>query len=170
MVTEIVVEELVEAEKESVRKLLVESYQQFQNGFDDPKFWESYLEDIITSVDSTDVDKILVARDEKEILGTVQLFETAEKAYSGQTVEIYAPFIRLLAVHPNARGRGVAQKLLNACIDYAKQKESKSVYLFTGAPMVKAIRLYEYLGFVRDLEEENKLDGMGAMCYRYDLN
>ena len=170
MKTEIVVEELVETDKESVRKLLVDSYQQYENGFDDPKFWEHYLEDIIASVDNTDVDKILVARDDKEILGTVQLFETAEKAYSGQKVEIYAPFIRLLGVHPNARGRGVAQKLLNACVDYAKQKEAKSIYLFTGDPMVKAIRLYEYFGFVRDLEEENKLGGMGAKCYRFDLN
>jgi len=83
MKTEIVVEELVETDKESVRKLLVDSYQQYENGFDDPKFWEHYLEDIIASVDNTDVDRILVARDDKEILGTVQLFETAEKAYSG---------------------------------------------------------------------------------------
>lgn len=170
MITEIVVEELLEADKARVQKLLVESYQQYENGFDDPKFWESYLEDIITSLDSTDVDRILIARDDQEILGTVQLFETAEKAYSGHPVHINAPFIRLLGVHPNARGRGVAQKLLTACVDYAKEKNAKSIYLFTGDPMIKAIQLYEYYGFVRDIEEENKLGGMeGAKCYRFDL-
>ncbi|MEI4769764.1 GNAT family N-acetyltransferase [Psychrobacillus sp. FJAT-51614] len=170
MITEIVVEILNEADKERVQKLLVDSYLQYENGFDDPKFWEGYLEDIITSVDSPDVDKILVARDEQEILGTVQLFETAEKAYAGHPLDIHAPFIRLLGVHPNARGRGVARKLLDACLDYAREKEAKSIYLFTGDSMVKAIRLYEYYGFVRDFEEESKLGDMaGARCYRFDL-
>jgi|SRR4051812_3016714 GNAT superfamily N-acetyltransferase len=169
MTTDVIVNELVEEEKEVVQKLLVGSYQQFKEGFNDPIFWEKYVNGMVSSVDNPYVDKILVAKHKGEILGTVQLFETAEKAYDGESVDIQAPFIRLLAVHPKARGLGIGQELMKACVQYAKQKDSKSIYLFTGDIMVAAIRLYEKCGFARDLEEEEKNRQMNVICYRLDL-
>src|SRR4051812_32436004 len=118
MTNDLVVEELVKEEKEIVQQVLVESYQQYEHTFANPEFWGKYLEEIIASVDNPYVDKILVAKQDQNILGTVQLFETAEKAYKGMEVPIFSPFIRLLAVHPNARGRGVAQELLKASVRY----------------------------------------------------
>ncbi len=169
MSNDIVVEELVEIEKDDVRKVLVESYQQYEDAFEDPDFWDKYLGEIKSSLEYPYVDKILVAKLDGDILGTVQLFETAEKAYVGKSVKINAPFIRLLAVHPKSRGHGVGKKLINACVNYAKDKEAKSIYLFTGPAMTAAIRLYEKFGFVRDFEEEENNRDMDVICYRYDL-
>ncbi len=169
MSNEVGVEEMLDTEKETVRNILVESYQQYEDVFEDPKFWDKYLGEIKTSLEYPYVDKILVAKLDDEILGTVQLFETAEKAYVGESVEIDAPFIRLLGVHPKSRGHGVGKALIQACINYAKDKGAKSIYLFTGPMMEAAIRLYERSGFVRDLEEEENNRDMQVICYRYDL-
>lgn len=169
LTSQISVEELVEEEKEKVQTLLIDSYQQYEHSFSDPEFWRGYLDDIKSSLENPFVDRILVAKLGQEIVGTVQLFKTAEKAYKQMEVPIYAPFIRLLAVHPKARGRGIAIELLKACVAYAKEIEAKSIYLFTGDEMAKAIRLYEWFGFKRDLPIGFVNDNNSPKCYRFDL-
>lgn len=169
LISNIIVEELVEEEKGNVQELLIASYQQYEHSFSDPEFWKGYLEDIKTSLDNPYVDRILVAKQGSDILGTVQLFKTAEKAYKRMEVPIYDPFIRLLAVHPKARGRGIAIELLKACVNYAKEIEAKSIYLFTGNEMAKAIRLYEWFGFKRDFTREFVNNDNSPKCYRFDI-
>ncbi len=68
-------------------------------------------------------------------------FRSSEKAYQRPELQIYFPIIRLLAVHPEARGRGVAQELLKASVHYAKSKGQPTLYLHSGDRMHKAIRL-----------------------------
>lgn len=43
MINTIVVDELIEADKETVRRLLVESYQQYEHEYSNPEAWEGYL-------------------------------------------------------------------------------------------------------------------------------
>ncbi|MFP3490614.1 GNAT family N-acetyltransferase, partial [Staphylococcus sp. SIMBA_130] len=73
-----------------------------------PQGWKDYSERIVSSIDNPNVDKILVAKINQDILGSLQLFRSAEKAYEKPELQIQAPIIRLLGVHPSARGRGVA--------------------------------------------------------------
>ena len=169
VLNQIIIDELVEDEKETVRRLLVESYQQYEHEYSSPQVWEEYLANITSSVDNPDVDKILVAKTDQHILGTLQLFETSEKAYQRPELQIFSPIIRLLAVHPEARGRGVAQELLKACVQYAKSKGSNKLYLHSGDKMQKAIRLYEWLGFKRDQSKEFMNNDILVKCYRLDL-
>lgn len=91
LTSQISVEELVEEEKEKVQTLLIDSYQQYEHSFSDPEFWRGYLDDIKSSLENPYVDRILVAKQGQEIVGTVQLFKTAEKAYKRMEVPIYAP-------------------------------------------------------------------------------
>ncbi|MEH7082553.1 GNAT family N-acetyltransferase [Neobacillus drentensis] len=170
MVTkQIIIEELVEEEKEAVRRLLVESYQQYEHEYTNPNQWEDYLANIKASVDNPDVKKILIAKNNVNILGTLQLFESSEKAYQKPELQIFSPIIRLLAVHPQARGRGVAQELLKAGLQFAKSQGANKLYLHTGDKMQKAIRLYEWFGFKRDQTKEFMNNDILVKCYRFDI-
>lgn len=169
MAISVVITELQEEEKELVRQVLVESYQQYENKYASPEIWEEYLQQIRASIDNPQVDKILVAKSNQDVLGTLQLFESSEKAYGISELQIFSPIIRLLAVHPKARGQGVAQTLLKASIDYAKQKGASSIYLHSSDRMQKAIQLYEWLGFKRDETKEFQKYDTLVKCFRLDL-
>jgi GNAT superfamily N-acetyltransferase len=170
MVTnQIIIDELVEDEKETVRRLLVESYQQYEHEYTNPHQWEDYLANIKASVDNPDVKKILIAKNNVNILGTLQLFESSEKAYQKPELQIFSPIIRLLAVHPQARGRGVAQELLKAGLHFAKSQGANKLYLHTGDKMQNAIRLYEWFGFKRDQTKEFMNNDILVKCYRFDI-
>jgi len=171
MIQAIIIEELTDEHKEAVQQLLVESYAQYKHSVEDEEFWNLYVQGMVDSVNSPHVDRILVANDGDEILGTVQLFDNAKNSYEGMGMEITItdPFIRLLAVHPKARGKGIARELLKACLLYGKEKNADSVYLFTGEIMEKAIQLYERFGFKRDSQHEFENAGSYTRCYRYDL-
>ncbi|MBS4210131.1 GNAT family N-acetyltransferase [Bacillus sp. FJAT-50079] len=170
MVDTVIVQDLVEEEKEAVRQLLVESYLQYEQGYTDPQVWKDYLQDIIASVDNPHVDKILVAKNGQGIIGSLQLFQSSDLAYERPELQIYSPIIRLLAVHPSARGHGVAQALLKASVDYAKALGAENLYLHTSDSMQKAIRLYEWLGFKRDQTKEFMKSDILVKCYRFDLS
>ena len=115
------------------------------------------------------MDKILIAKSDDKILGTLQLFLSSEKAYQRPELQIFSPIIRLLAVHPEARGRGIAQELLKMSLQYAKSKRAKELYLHSGDKMQTAISLYEWFGFKRDQTKEFYHNENLVKCYRYDL-
>lgn len=169
MINQIIIEEVRETEKEALRRLLVDSYHQYQHSYREPAAWQEYLATIKASVDNPAVAKILVAKSDSQILGTLQLFESSEKAYQKPDLQIYSPIIRLLAVHPKARGHGIAQELLKAAAHYAKSIGASELYLHSSDIMQKAIRLYEWTGFKRDRTKEFKKNDLWVKCYRLDL-
>ena len=67
----------------------------------------------------------------------------AEQAVPGEAV------IRMLAVAPQARGRGIGEALVRACLDAAREDGCTVVRLSSQEEMTAAHRLYERLGFVR---------------------
>ncbi len=77
---------------------------------------------------------------------------------------------RLLAVDPQARGQGVGEALVRACIDVCIGDGAQALVLWTRPTMTAAQRLYERLGFVRvpDRDEEDPR-GFTRMVYRLAL-
>jgi ribosomal protein S18 acetylase RimI-like enzyme len=97
---------------------------------------------------------LLVALDDgtDDILGTVVLAEPGspwQDLGQGDEVEF-----RMLATLAPARGRGVGETLVRACIDRAKAAGAPRLVLSTGPEMTAAHRLYERLGFVRVPERD----------------
>ncbi|AXI11115.1 N-acetyltransferase [Oceanobacillus zhaokaii] len=164
----ITVNELDPNEIERLRHVLLESYQQYEEYYT-PQGWKDYANIIVSSIDNPNVDKIFVAKLNNDILGSLQLFQTAEKAYKLPELQIQAPIIRLLGVHPNARGRGVATELVKAVIKNAEVHGESHVYLHTTDFMVNAIKIYEKLGFVRDVSKDFSRNGILSKCYRFDI-
>lgn len=156
-------------EMDQVSQLIVESYSEYQESYENIQDWLDYAESLRESVHNPFVDRILVAREGEEILGSLQLFTDSETAYNKPDLEIFSPIIRMLAVSPSARGKGIAQALLRESISYAREKGAMHIYLHSTDKMADAIRLYEWLGFKRDTSKEfNKLN-FTVKCYRYDL-
>lgn len=81
-----------------------------------------------------------------DVVGTITL-----APYATSYAEIAEPGeleLRMLAVAPGARGRGVAARLVTAALREAVARRARGVVLSTLAEMATARRLYDRLGFV----------------------
>jgi ribosomal protein S18 acetylase RimI-like enzyme len=121
----------------------------------------AYLRDELQKPDSPYLDqlratkrraleaRLLVAEDRTtgEILGTTTYCPTGSP-----WCEISGPDegeFRMLAVSPTARGKGVGEALVRACLKEAVAEGKSSVVLSSSTMMAAAHRLYERLGFTR---------------------
>ena len=78
--------------------------------------------------------------------------------------------LRLLTVASAARGRGIAEALVNASIESAVEWGVDEVVLDTGDQNLAAQRLYERMNFSRNPQREQELaasssDGIGSFVY-----
>lgn len=88
-------------------------------------------------------DASWIAEREGEILGS--LFLVREDEHTAR--------LRLLYVEPTARGMGLATRLLEQSIAYAREKSYRRLVLFTTDSNIAARRIYEKLGFTLAREE-----------------
>jgi ribosomal protein S18 acetylase RimI-like enzyme len=79
--------------------------------------------------------------------------------------------IRMLAVAPEAQGRGVGEALSRACVDRARAAGRGQIVLHSTDRMVAAHRLYERLGFARDVSLDwEPAPGFWLRGFRLRLN
>ncbi|MFC1417341.1 GNAT family N-acetyltransferase [Streptacidiphilus cavernicola] len=77
---------------------------------------------------------------------------------------------RMLAVSPAARGRGVGEALVRACLDRAGELGLRRVVMSTQPSMVYAYRIYERLGFVRTPERDwSPMPDIPLLTYAVEL-
>ncbi|MFG3103431.1 GNAT family N-acetyltransferase [Streptomyces sp. NPDC048182] len=97
--------------------------------------------------------EVLVAAADGRVLGGVAFVPSG-----GPMADIAGPGeaeIRMLAVAHEARGRGVGEALVRACVERARAVEGcRGVVLSTQRAMRGAHRLYERLGFRRSPERD----------------
>ncbi|NUT03270.1 MAG: GNAT family N-acetyltransferase, partial [Hamadaea sp.] len=67
--------------------------------------------------------------------------------------------LRILLVDPIARGRGVGQRLVRACVDFARGVGYARMMLWTNDPLVSARKIYLAEGF--QLVESEEHDSFG---------
>jgi ribosomal protein S18 acetylase RimI-like enzyme len=79
-----------------------------------------------------------------------------------------AASFRMLAVDAAARGRGVGQALVEACLDRARAAGRDALSLYTRPFMTAAHRMYERLGFERLPEIDWEFEP-GEWLYAYRL-
>ena len=78
--------------------------------------------------------------------------------------------VRMLAVAPGARGRGVGEALVRRCLDRARELGQQAVVLSTMDKMAAAHRIYERLGFTRVPDRDwSPVPGVTLLAYRRDL-
>lgn len=169
MVQTIEITLLEERDKAQVRQVLIEGYTQYKASYKDEADWLEYLQAIEHSLENPVLDRVLVAKEGEKVLGSLQIYLDAATAYAGAELDFKAPIVRLLVVHPDARGKGIAQKLLEESFAYAKSLQAPKLYLHTSDMMAAAIKLYEKLGFKRDYTKEFYKKDILVKCYAYDI-
>lgn len=77
--------------------------------------------------------------------------------------------IRLLFLEPHARGLGLGRRLVEACVNFAREKGYRRVTLWTHKELSAARAIYAKLGFVKTGEESHDDWGGKATSEFWDL-
>lgn len=131
--------------------------------------WLAYREEIGDVRSRLGVATLVVAEDRGRILGAITYFPDACKEAHATWPPAWA-VIRLLAVHPDARGRGLGRLLTEACIQRARNTGCRAIGLHTTEFMAVARAMYERMGFTRVPEHDFwPMPQLQVMAYRLDL-
>ena len=137
-----------------------------------PAHWDGYRQSIVATLAAAAPGTQIVALDDDRVVGAVLLYPAGASmgVPGGAFVTLTRPEVRLLAVAPSARGRGVGAALMNECIHRARTAGATALTLHTTDLMQAAMRLYERLGFERAQELDlEPAPGIIAKGYRLDL-
>jgi GNAT superfamily N-acetyltransferase len=103
------------------------------------------------------------------VLGTVT-FCPADSRYRELARADEAEF-RMLAVRPDAQGRGIGRALTEACVDRARAQGFRALVLSTPAGAALPHRLYESMGFVREPARDwSPVPGVDLIAYSLALD
>ena len=156
-------------ELDAVARLTVEAYTR------DYRLSETYRRSLVEVHDRARSGEVWVAEDTAtgELLGTV--WTPREGSRLSDVARDDELDFRLLAVAPDARGRGIGAALTEHVIGLARIRGVRRVVLNTGSSMVGAQRLYERLGFVRLPEREGRIEVepgffVDLLAFGYDLD
>lgn len=134
-----------------------------------PSAWQAFERAMNAVLEDSGEAAPIVADDDGRIVGSVFLYPGGSNAYAPDEA-IAAPEFRLLAVAPNARGRGIGRALVQECIRRAEDAGATEIGLHTSASFVTAIAMYERMGFVRAPDRDFRPDGAElVMGYRLPL-
>lgn len=137
-------------EHAALADLTVAAYAALEDGVLDDGY-EAEMRDVAGRIAAGDV--VLVAVDGDRLLGGVTYVDdpaspSAEFDGDGEAG------IRMLAVAPDAQGRGVGSALAAACVEVARQRGARRIVLHSTPWMTGAHRIYGRLGFRRAPERD----------------
>jgi GNAT superfamily N-acetyltransferase len=116
-----------------------------------------------------DAEVIVAADEDGTLLGGVTYVPGPGSA-AAEFTEDDAAGIRMLAVDPAAQRRGVGVALSRACVDRARDAGKAQIVLHSTDRMTTAHRLYERLGFTRDISLDwEPLPGVWLRGFRLRL-
>jgi GNAT superfamily N-acetyltransferase len=127
--------------------------------------WARYLAEMADAATRAAQGVLLVAVEDGEVVGTVSLY----LAPGSMQWRPDDAMLRLLAVDPAARGRGIGQALLRACLERARAAGKRRMALHTTEWMASARAMYERAGFVREPEGDAELPGVTIIAYAAEL-
>jgi GNAT superfamily N-acetyltransferase len=138
-----------EGDRGAIEAVTLAAYQQYAAVM--PAHWEAYRQNILATLAAVEPAMQVVAEQAGGIVGTVILYPagTVLAIPGSPSITRTLPEVRLLAVTPEGRGRGVGEALMRECILRAGQSGVTALTLHTTDMMRAAMRLYDRLGFQR---------------------
>jgi ribosomal protein S18 acetylase RimI-like enzyme len=151
-------------ELSAVGRLCVVAYEEFMLGAEDP--YRSHVADAARRDREAEV---WVAAEAERLLGCVTFCppgspwrELARDPGEGE--------FRMLAVHPDARGRGVGQALAALCEEHARAHGATRMVLSSLPTMASAHRVYGRLGYTRLPERDwDPVPGVHLIAFTKEL-
>ena len=157
-------------ERDSIAALTRRAYGEYATIME-PAAWEGLDRALDAALASTDAIDRIVADHDGVVIGSVLLYPPAVQAYSFTSERAAWPELRLLAVAPDWRGKGVGEALVHECVRRARALGATELGLHTSHSMRTAMRLYERLGFVRAPERDFRPAGTEVVeGYRLPLD
>jgi predicted N-acetyltransferase YhbS len=157
------------SDRQAIHDVTLAAYQEYAAHM--PGFWDGYRRNIIATLDDVGSAEQLVAEQDGAIVGTVLLYPPRRVQLSRtDSLEMPWPEVRLLAVAPAGRGRGVGAALMQECVGRARKSGARVLSLQTTDLMQTARRMYERMGFVRSPELDfHPAPGVTVKGYRLEL-
>ena len=140
-------------ERAAIRELTLRSYAEYAEIMD-PDSWRGLSQALRDALASDQLVERIVAEDDGRLVGSAMLYPAETDAYGALASRAGAPEIRLVAVAPEARGRGIAKALVEECIRRARAQGASEVGLHTSRSMRAAMAMYANLGFTRAPERD----------------
>jgi GNAT superfamily N-acetyltransferase len=159
------IRELTPEEMEQAGEVTAAAYLEYEGEYGAEPWWDRYITELAAVRDRAAVTTVLAAIEDGEVLGTITV--ELDKAADGTArTPSEAGNLRMLAVAPGARRRGVARALMVEALDVVRRSGRPEATLPTTKYMSAGHSLYEELGFVRDpsidmLEDDGTVVVMG---------
>ncbi|MBB5287078.1 ribosomal protein S18 acetylase RimI-like enzyme [Rhabdobacter roseus] len=153
---------------EQIQILALSSWSQLQNDLS-PENWQRLFKSLSnreTYVELLEKSCSFVCENtDKELIGMAFLVS------SGNPTDIFLSewcYIRYVSVAPEFAGRGIGRRLVEKCIELAKETREQTIALHTSEIMHQARHIYESLGFtvLREIEPRN---GKKYWLYTLDI-
>jgi N-acetylglutamate synthase-like GNAT family acetyltransferase len=77
--------------------------------------------------------------------------------------------LRLLLIEPGARGSGLGKRLVQQCIDFAREKGYRRLVLWTQSNLAAARHIYRQAGFRRVKQEPHQAFGVKVVGEYWEL-
>jgi GNAT superfamily N-acetyltransferase len=104
-------------------------------------------------------ERCWIAESKGEVVGSVFLVREGGTAAK----------LRLLIVHPKARGTGLGRRLVRACIRFARRAGYRSIKLWTQSHLDAARAIYRAAGFERKGSEKHRSFGKQLVAETWEL-
>ena len=160
-----VVRDATAGDRAAIHDVTLAAYEEYAERMR-PGLWPVYRRNIVETLADPAPALQLVAEDGGAVVGTVLLYPAA----SGKAYARPWPEVRLLAVAPAARGRGIGAALMRECIARTRASGVAALSLHTTDVMRVAMAMYERMGFVHAPELDlTPAPGIVIKGYRLDL-
>jgi len=144
-----------------IASLLVVSYQVYAEVLT-PENWEMMKQNLSSISHVAEQATFIVSSENNRVIGSVAYYSP------GYSERGFFPSdwasIRLLAVLPEYRRRGIGKALTQTCIERGKRDGAEFIGLYTTELMVGAREMYAQIGFQEDIELRQML---GIRYWRY---
>lgn len=169
---EITIRAGTETDIDGASQVLRAAYEQFKEPMLDR--FDIYIADVVDVRSRWETSDLLVATSGERIIGCVHYYPDASRAeYPADAIPFPSEWaaIRLLAVDPGHRARGVGRLLTQACLERAQAQAIPTIGLHTTRFMDLAQAMYERMGFQRiPAYDFHPTPRIAVLAYRLDLD